>query len=202
MKYGISLRSRRGLVGFLGAIALSLPLMLWDAPALAQRSSSAEQALQQGRVVLTGDNGQYVGRVLVNAPISTAWAVLTDYDNFEQFFPNVASSQLISSSGNQRVFEQENVVRLLAFTRRTRVRIATVESYPQQIAFQVIDGDIEALQGVWQLQTVGNQNQVLITHQVYIDPGSSNREIFFTLYRDNLESTLAALKREIERRAR
>ncbi|HEY9645533.1 MAG TPA: SRPBCC family protein [Chroococcidiopsis sp.] len=160
-----------------------------------------QSALQQGRAVVSGDNGQYTGRILVNAPISTVWAVLTDYNNFGRFMPNVDSSRLLRSNGNQHVFEQINVVHVFPITHRTEVVIATSESYPNQISFQAIDGDIESLQGSWQLSQVSS-SQVMITHNVAVDPGSSNRNLFFSLYRSGLQDTLTALKRESERRSR
>ena len=159
-----------------------------------------QTALRQGRVFLTGAQGQYTGRILVSAPMATVWKVLTDYDNFERFFPNVEASQLLESNGNQKVFEQVNVIRAFIFDRKARVRISTTETYPQQIAFRLVDGDLKSLEGDWQLEPV-SPNQVLITHHVNVDPGSDFRDLFFSLYEESLENTLKALKQEIEKRA-
>lgn len=157
--------------------------------------------LESGQAVVSGTEGQFVGQVLVNTSAETAWQVLTDYDNFENFLPGVASSQLLASEGNQRVFEQVNEVRLAFFSRRTRVRIATHETYPQQIDFHLVEGDVETVQGSWQIDPVRDHpNQVVITHRVAVDPGPDNRGLFFNIYRNNLRDTLTALKREMERR--
>lgn len=158
-------------------------------------------ALQPGEVSVSGESGQYVGQVLATGSMDAAWAALTDYNNFAAFFPDVETSQLLESNGNQKVFEQVNVVRVFPFTHRTRVVISATESYPQQIAFNVIDGDVESLQGVWQLEAVGT-NQVLVTHRVAIDPGSSpTRDLFFNIYKNSLDDTMAALGQEITRRS-
>jgi len=188
------------------AIALTFPLFP-IAPGLAQTPTTTapvaqNRELESGRAVVSGTEGQFVGQVLVNVPAETAWQVLTDYDNFENFLPGVVSSQLLASEENRRVFEQVNEVRLAFFSRRTRVRIATNETFPRQIDFQLVDGDVETVNGRWQIDPVGdNPNQVIVTHQVAVDPGPENRGLFFNIYRNNLRDTLNALKREMERRA-
>jgi ribosome-associated toxin RatA of RatAB toxin-antitoxin module len=165
------------------------------------RPSIQQIALKEGQVTVSGSNGQYTGQVLVKGSIRKAWTVLTDYDNFERFFPNVVSSQLLQNNGTKKVFEQTNLIQAAIFTKKIRVRIAVTENYPQQISFQAIDGGVKSLQGTWQLKVVGD-NQVLITHQVSIEPKSaSERDIFFSIYKDNLYDTLEAVDREIQRRS-
>lgn len=198
-------------LGGVAAIALTLSTAL-TLPASAQALKSAldqlpsqEQAtLRGGRATVSGTNGQFVGRVLVNAPAATAWQVLTDYNNFERFFPNVENSRLLESNGNRRVFEQINVVRIFPITSRTRIVIAATETYPRQIDFRLVEGDVDALQGTWRIEPVAASNQMLITHRVSVDPEGSaaTRGLFFGIYQDVLEDTLVAIKRESEQRAR
>jgi len=201
------------LVGLV-AIAL-LTIIALPQPGLAQLFDSAvdqlpvqeRTALRNGEATVAGGNGTYTGRVLVNAPLDTTWNVLTDYNNFARFFPSVASSRLLESSGSRRVFEQVNEIRVFPVTRRSRIVMSATESYPQQIAFRLVEGDVNTLQGVWRLDPVApyagaTPNQVLITHQVTVDPGSSaTRGLFLNIYESTLAETLTALKRETERRA-
>ncbi|MGF1479091.1 MAG: SRPBCC family protein [Cyanophyceae cyanobacterium] len=163
-------------------------------------------ALRNGQVVIVGQQGQYTGRVLVTAPLEITWAVLTDYDNFENFFPNVVDSQLLEANGNRKVFEQVNSVQAFIFSKKTRVRIAATETYLEQIDFNLVEGDLGSLTGVWQIEPVSPQasappQQVLITHRVTVEPGSTpSFGLFFSIYEDTLADTLAALKQEIELR--
>ncbi len=167
---------------------------------IAQLQIAQLQIAQSNGVSVSGSNGTFTGQVLVRTSAQTAWNVLTDYNRFSSFIPSVAESRVLQSNGNRKVFEQVNVIRVLAFTRRSRVVISSVESYPQQISFSLVEGDVESLQGVWRIQPRGN-NQVLITHQVTVDPGSSpTRGLFFNIYRSTLANTLSALKQEMERR--
>ncbi len=205
----------RNVLGGLTAIAVTLTVPL-TMTASAQRVKNVldplpvqeRVALRDGEATVAGDDGEFIGRVLVNAPVATAWEVLTDYNNFEAFFPNVENSELLESAGDRNVFEQVNVARIFLFKSRSRVVIAATESYPQQISFQLVEGDMDSLQGVWRLEPVApykgaQPNQVLITHQVALEPdeGGITRSLFFSTYRNILEDTMLAIKQETERRA-
>ncbi|WNZ22778.1 cyclase/dehydrase [Leptolyngbya sp. NK1-12] len=188
---------------------LLLPLKLLAETPLSQVARSPSQlvaltsqeqaALRQGRVLLSGDQGNYTARVMANGSVETAWAVLTDYNNFANFLPSVESSQLLESNGTQKTFEQVNVIRIFPITHRERIVIAASETYPTKISFSMVEGDLEKLQGAWYVTGAGSQ--VMITHQVIVEP-ASNRSLFFNIYKDNLQKTMAALKQEIEQRGR
>lgn len=188
-------------------LAIALPLL----PPTTQQATAQNlaqdvpnrEALQAGEAVVSGTEGNFVGQVIVNVPAEVAWEVLTDYDNFENFLPGIASSRLLVREGNQTIFEQVNEVRVAFVSRRSRVRIATNETFPQSIAFQLVDGeDVESVEGSWQIDPLDEASgQVMITHRVAVDPGDDDRGLFFNIYRNNLRDTLNALKREMERRA-
>jgi ribosome-associated toxin RatA of RatAB toxin-antitoxin module len=208
----VYLQQRRLFRGCLTAIALSATIAfvpnasakLFDSPV--DRLPAIERdALRQGRVILNGEKGNYTVRVLVNGSVDTAWEVLTDYENFQQFLPNIASSQIIEDNGNRKVFEQINRVRAFLFTKNARVRLAITETYPQQIAFSLVEGDLKSLEGFWQLEPVSPYpsappDRVLITQQVAVkaDSGGST---FYSIFEDALEKTLAAIEQEVKQRS-
>lgn len=214
-------------VGKLAAIALTLIAPLAPtASAQTQRpsdqtgqemleslSTQERAALEDGQVMIStsreGDIGQFTARVLIDAPVDKAWEVLTDYNNFEKFLPNIEDSKLLSSEDNRRIFEQMNVISVIpsVIDIRSRVVIESTENYQKEVDFKLVEGDLETLQGFWQLSPVSTTSeeepeQVLITHQVDIDPGSgSPRGLFFSTYRLVLEDSLTAAKKETEQRA-
>ncbi|MEM8502455.1 MAG: SRPBCC family protein [Cyanobacteria bacterium P01_D01_bin.1] len=176
-------------------------------------SAQERAALENGQVMMSaardGDKGQFTARVLIDAPVDKAWEVLTDYDNFEKFLPNIENSELLESEDNRRVFEQMNVISVVpsVIDIRSRVVIESTEIHPKKVDFQLVEGDLDTLQGIWQLDPVSvageeETEQVLVTHQVDIDPGSgSPRGLFFSTYRLVLEDSLIAAKAETEKRA-
>jgi hypothetical protein len=60
--------------------------------------------------------------------------------------------------------------------------------------------DLKALQGTWKIQPISAQ-QVLIEHQVKVDPGSTpSLSLFYSIYENSLKQTLEAIKKETEHR--
>ncbi|WP_449003392.1 SRPBCC family protein [Myxosarcina sp. GI1(2024)] len=198
----------------LGAIALIICLIaspdadakLFDGP-VDKLPVLERVALREGKVTLAGEEGKYTGRMLVEASRDTAWQVLTDYEGFDNFLPNVDSSRLLETNGDRKVFEQISTIKTLIFKTEARVRLAITESYPQQIQFEAIAGDFKTLNGSWLLEPVSPYpsappNSVLITHRVEVKPASSPANSFFYgIYEDSLEKSLAAIKAETEKRS-
>ncbi|MEL6581176.1 MAG: SRPBCC family protein [Cyanobacteria bacterium J06621_12] len=165
-------------------------------------------SLKRGELVFTGEDGNYVSRLLITTSLDNAWQVLTDYENFADFLPGVTSSELIESSGDRKVFEQTNKIKTLVFSIESRVQVATTETYPEQIAFEAVDGDLETMDGIWMLEAVSPYpsappDQVLLTHKVMVEPADApSNGIFFSIYEDRLQETLEAIRTETERRFR
>lgn len=210
---GISNKLRFNL--FLGSCALAIALnisltashaKLFNGP-VDQLPVLERVALREGKVIITGEQGVYTCRFLVNGSVDTAWQVLTDYNNFELFLPGVTNSELLETNGDRKIFEQINRIKTFIFSKKARVRMAVTESYPQKIAFNFLDGDLDALDGTWLLEPVSPYpsappNQVLITHQVTVEPNSiPSRSFFYNIYENTLEETLVAIQEEVEQRA-
>ncbi len=179
---------------------------LFDGP-VDQLPLEQRVSLRRGELVFLGEDGEYTVLLLVNTSIEDAWQVLTDYDNFAEFLPGVASSELVEDNGDRKVFEQINNIKTLIFSIESRVKIATTELYPKQIDFKAVAGDLQTLDGKWILEPVSPYpsappDQVLITHKVSVEPGESPSDsIFFSIYEDRLQETLEAIKEEVEKRS-
>lgn len=188
------------------AIAMILKLSLFpDNISVAQtpiRLSPQEEAdLDEGKVIIEGEKGQYVVRVLTTGNIEKAWEVLTDYDNFQEFLPNIADSKIIEENANLTIFEQTNSVDLFLLVKKFTVQIAATKNYPQKIDFEIVEGDLEQLQGSWEVATLP-EDRILVTHRVTVAPKSKGEEaIFYGIYESSLEETLTAIAAEISKRS-
>ncbi|AFY72723.1 oligoketide cyclase/lipid transport protein [Synechococcus sp. PCC 7502] len=169
---------------------------------LSELSEQEQTALTAGKVILTGQDGHYVSKILINAPIEKAWKVLTDYRNFPKFLPTVTSVKILESKGNYTVYEQTNVVQILFFSQSSKLTIAATADYPSLITFEMQTGEsIKSLNGVWQIEVI-SPNQVLVTNTVNVEPSPSTpSSLFFSIYSDSLIKTLIALRQEAERRS-
>lgn len=179
---------------------------LFDGP-VDQLPLEQRVSLRRGELVFIGEDGEYVVRLLVETSIDHAWQVLTDYENFADFLPGVSSSELIENNGDRKIFEQISNIKTFVFSIESRVKIATTESYPAQIDFKAVDGDLPGLNGKWILEPVSPYpsappDKVLITHKVSVEPGKSPSDsIFFGIYENRLQETLEAIKQEVETRS-
>ncbi|MEL6440401.1 MAG: SRPBCC family protein [Cyanobacteria bacterium J06621_8] len=170
--------------------------------ALLQQLSPQEKIrLNQGEVILKGRSGDYQGQIIARGNLDTAWEVITDYDNFEEFLPNIASSQIISDSGESKIFEQVSVVDLWLFKEELTLQIAAEETKPQEVQFRQHQGDLQFLAGTWQLRVIDDMH-VLVSHSVKVEPRSNTEKPFFYgVYESSLEETLKAIAQEITQRS-
>ncbi len=168
---------------------------------LTNLSPQEKVSLKQGKVILKGQKGIYLGQVETSGNINAAWQVLTDYDNFERFMPNVASCKIISSKGDHILFEQVNVVDLWLFKQKFTVQIEAIKTKPNQIDFKIVQGDLKKLVGRWQIKKISPE-QVLVSHAVEVEPGDkTEKPLFYGVYESSLEETLKAIAQEITKRS-
>jgi ribosome-associated toxin RatA of RatAB toxin-antitoxin module len=164
---------------------------------------AAARSLKPGEIIFQGSQGSYIGYTVVQGDIKTLWDVLTDYDNFEKYMPNVVDSKILANQGNSTTFEQTQLFQILFFSRRSRTKIVVEESYPQNINFRVVEGEVKSLEGSWKVEPLGN-NKFLLTHAVNVEPdikSGSNRNLFFSIYEDTMEKTLKAIQVETSKRS-
>jgi ribosome-associated toxin RatA of RatAB toxin-antitoxin module len=166
-----------------------------------QITQQEQSDLNNGKAIIRGEKGNYLGFIAANGDLDTTWKVLTDYNNFKNFFPNVAASKLLKSHGNRKVFQQINIVGIWFFTKKYTLEIATEETYPQNIAFKIVKGELDTLEGSWQLKSLAAK-QTLIIYRVKVAPrNGANLNQFYGIYEKSLLKTLTALDREITKRS-
>ncbi|HEY9769097.1 MAG TPA: SRPBCC family protein [Coleofasciculaceae cyanobacterium] len=188
---------------FIGLISFSLnfTVLAQNAASEVKLSTQEQTNLNQGKVILKGEKGAYLGQVLATGNLDTAWQVLTDYNNFPSFMPNIASSKIVVERGDRKIFEQVNVVDLLFFKEKFTVQIEAKETKPYKVDFQQFQGDLKSLSGTWQIKQI-NSRQILVTHRVKVEPESNTEKPFFYgIYESYLENTLKAIAQEITQRS-
>ena len=164
--------------------------------------------LQQGKPVVTGENGSYTARILIDATPSQAWSVLTDYSNYSQFMPNVTASSILEARGDRRIFEEVDRYRVAPLvTVKARTRLAVTEIPQSSFNFQMIDGKLQELHGSWTIQPVSIYpgdpiTQILLTQEIHAQPRSiTPKGLFYNIFRRHVEETMKAVRQEIKRRS-
>jgi ribosome-associated toxin RatA of RatAB toxin-antitoxin module len=175
--------------------------------AVDQLPASARVTLRSGSPLVSGSQGRYVARILVNANRDAVWSVLTDYNNFPKFLPNIVSTTILETNGNQKVVEQVDSRQVFLFTITSRVRLAITESDRRKVEFRQVDGDLQSINGYWQLEPIAayegaTPTQVLITQVVEAQPKSGTpRDTFYEIFKGSLTQTMMAVSREVNTRS-
>ncbi|NER34483.1 MAG: cyclase/dehydrase [Oscillatoria sp. SIO1A7] len=192
-------------IAFLGLLT-AVPVRAQEVRELyAQLEDWEETALREGQTIITGEKGKYLAKILIAASPETVWSVLTDYNNLSSFLPNTVSSKIIESADNRWVVEQIDERQVLGVTARSRLVTESIQTPKSRIDFRLIDGDLQSMQGYWQLQELSASNQakpeLLLEYSVEAQPNPGIPKIaFYTIFRNSLKPTLNAIREESERR--
>lgn len=137
-----------------------ISLGLWTHLALSTPAARASE-----RLFVREDGGTYSirARFSVEAPVTTVWAVLSDYERIADFVPGVQSSRVKDRADDHLVVEQELKAGFLLFTKRSRLKLRIEEDALTTIKFtDVSHKDFHFYAGSWAVEAVNG-----VTHVVY-----------------------------------
>lgn len=138
--------------------------------------------------------------LLVPADARTAWAVLTDYDNLARFVPEMKSSRVTSAPGQPKRVEQIGKSGMLSFFTPEYIVFQIEETPFERIRFNKVAGDVKSMRGEWLI--VGDGNPVKVFYRARIVPSVPLPPLLgATMIEMDVEDKLAAIRREIARRA-
>jgi hypothetical protein len=128
-----------------------------------------------------------------------AWDVLTDYNRWAEFIPDLIVCRVISQPGEALRLEQRG--RIPQLPNFPLVLITEVQESPRKgLRFQRIAGNIKTLAGEWQIKGKSN---VQLSYQAIVEPGFPlPPHLTLDIFRNDAKVRLEALADEMARRAR
>ena len=142
-------------------------------------------------------NGEFV----VQASSSTAWNVITDYDNIGKFVSSIRFSRVLKREPDSAVIEQEGSGRFLFFSRRVKLTLAVKESPPDHVGFRDIKkSQFNRYEGSWTITS--STSGCSVKYELVAAPNTSLVLKFATksVLRKNVRQLLNEVRAEIERR--
>ena len=182
--------------------AIALPISIPPTQALPKVSSQIpyQVAASQEDIVVSGEKGKYVARILVNSSKENVWKILTGYTELSRFMPELVSSKMVENNGHQKVLDQ---IYSAPYTLglKAKIRIKITEMYLKRLDIQLVKADyLQSFQGSWSLETSPDKSKkLLLIHEINIDPKIGfAKDLFFQFYKEGLYDTMTRLKKEIE----
>jgi ribosome-associated toxin RatA of RatAB toxin-antitoxin module len=131
------------------------------------------------------------------AGLARAWQVLTDYNRFSEFVPNLHASRVVSRAGTSVVVDQKGEARFLFFSYPMEVRLAVTEYPRQRIESRAIAGNFRELRSVYTLEA--REGAVRLRYQGRLVPDFQLPLFHTYVLRSNVEATFRAMVEEIDR---
>ncbi len=129
--------------------------------------------------------------------VARAWEVLTDYNRFPEFVPDLHESRVVSREGASVVVEQKGAARFLFLSHPIEVRLAVTEHPRQRIESRAVAGNFRELRGVYTLEP--REGGVRLRYQGRLEPDFQLPLFHGYVLRSNVEATFRAMVEEIER---
>lgn len=165
---------------------------------LSLRIVSAAGADTEVSVLRTDDAFEVSARSEVAAAPALAWAVLTDYENFANFVPNLSLSRIVERQPLR--IEQRGQFGILFFRREIRVTLEVDEHPHTRILFHAVSGDLRLLDTEVDVESA--DTGAVIRYRSRIIPDFWVPPLIGApLVRSSMRRKLQAVAVEIERRA-
>lgn len=171
----------------------ALALLLLVAVGTASAQQISVEAHRDGDAVLVEARARF------KADLNLAWEVLTGYDQYARFVPDLKSSEILARAGNTAIVEQRGVAGFFVFRFPLEVRLAVTEQPYEQVAAQAISGNFKEMTGLYRLVAEGDE--LRFTYSGRLVPAFGLPPLIgTTMIRVAAERQFTALVREILRR--
>ncbi|MFB2772705.1 SRPBCC family protein [Pelatocladus sp. BLCC-F211] len=108
---------------------------------------------------LEGRQRRIFAKIQIPYQLEQVWQVLTDYEAFAKFMPNITQSQRLEHPTGGTCIEQVRSKSFMGMKFSAHSVFDVEEKFPYEIHYQLIEGDFKALSGYWQLEPWKSSDQ-------------------------------------------
>jgi ribosome-associated toxin RatA of RatAB toxin-antitoxin module len=174
--------------------ALPVVLLLLAAAAGAAPAEVRVEARREGDAVLVEASAD------LHAPRALAWEVLTGYDRYAEFVPDLRTSRIVARSGITAIVEQSGVAGMFFYRFPMEVRLAITEEPFETVRSEAIGGNFRELSGLYRLQPTPQGVKFLYSGRL-VPSFRLPPLVGLPAVRGSVERQFRGLVQEIERRA-
>jgi hypothetical protein len=132
--------------------------------------------------------------------VQTAWRVLTDYDHYASFIPDLTVSRVVARGPDSAIVEQRGEAQFLFLRYPLEVRLAVAETPYRRVRSRAIAGNFRELHGLYEIEPMPGGLRLLYSGRMVLAEGPP-RLVDVIAVRLNVARQFEALVREIDRRA-
>ncbi len=132
--------------------------------------------------------------IVMNAPMEKVFAVITDYEKYSEFLPEVKKIRLGTREGNEvEVHYEAEIVKTIKYSLRLK------EEKPSKVSWTFIEGEfMKDNKGGWVLEDLGG-GKTKATYSIEVAVGMLvPKTIISALIDTQLPKTLEAFKKRVE----
>ncbi|MFI5305683.1 MAG: SRPBCC family protein [Nitrospiria bacterium] len=112
----------------------------------------------------------FSAQIEIPAPRGTIWEVLTDYDHWIDFLPQLESSQIIRRIDERIIVELVSREHFWFFFKRIEVTLRVLERSMEEISFFKTGGNMEVFSGRWILNETERGKSTRLTYLCALKP--------------------------------
>ncbi len=132
---------------------------------LKKTSTTIEQTME----VLPGGTRRLAAHLNTFLEFESLWKVLTNYNQLNEFIPNLLSSEVISRKENQINLKQVGSQEFLGFNFSAEVFIKLIEDKPNGLlTFSLLKGDFRKFEGSWKIDSFPTKKRCSLTYELIV----------------------------------
>lgn len=135
----------------------------------------------------------------LQAEAATVWSVLTDYDRFAEFIPDMVSSRIVSRSRDRMTVEYRGEFGFLFFRQPMHLVLDVVLEPPRRILARSVSGDLRDLTSIYEISELPQALRLAFNAR-FLPALSLPPFIGLAIVRHQMERQFAAMVKEIIRR--
>lgn len=152
---------------------------------------------------LDGRKRRIFAKIEVPYSLEQVWQVITEYEAFAEFIPNMTSIRRLDHPTGGIRLEQVRTKSLIGMKISARSVVDIEEKFPHEIHYQLIEGDLKEFSGYWRLEA-GKLSQVqsgveLIYDFLVLPKPIIPVPIFEHFLSNDIPATLLAVRQRVEK---
>jgi ribosome-associated toxin RatA of RatAB toxin-antitoxin module len=135
---------------------------------------------------------------VLTTAVAQAWRVLTDYDRYAQFVPDLRSSRVVARNGNVAIVDQKGEAGFFLYRYPVEVRLEVTEVPIERVSSRALAGNFKEMVGIYELSPEGEAVRFLYSGRL-VPSFRLPPLIGVAAVRSAAEKEFTALVREIHR---